>query len=371
MTCLEPIECFMPADTDKDGKKRLIFSPQKINDYILSSDYQKKYLPHTDFKVSLDNRHIVLDGSFTHTGLIKGYLIKVPCGKCIGCRNDYARRWSARCYHEGFMHNHFKNCAFITLTFNNNMLFKRKNPWSVDKLLFSQWIKRFRERVQAKYAECTDTKLRFYACGEYGSKGRPHYHMLLYGFNFPDKYVIQGQGYPKKLQPKYINGRLVKNYRSPFLEECWTPPNSSDSYGFTTISDVNQFTCSYVARYVMKKSGLNEFPDREPVFTNASRMPGIGYDYLVNYYKEMFSAGCIHIGKDFVTDIPRYYVDKVKEFDPEVYNRYKLDNFHRLVNNFYKDDISSTQLEAKRVLLNQKLELYHRTYEDEPDLHNI
>lgn len=372
MTCLEPIDCFMPADIDKDGKRRLIFNPSTINDYILTSDYQKKYLPDTDFKLSLDNRHIILDGSFRSTGLIKGYLIKVPCGKCLGCRNDYARRWSARCYHEGVMHDNFKNCAFITFTFNNNMLFKRKNPWSVDKNAFSQWIKRFRERIRYKYGNDA-TDIRFFACGEYGSKGsshRPHYHMLLYGFNFPDKYVIRGQGYPKKLQPRKVGDHVVYNYRSPFLESCWTPVDSDESFGFTTISEVNQFTCSYVARYVMKKSCNDMFPNREPVFTNSSRRPGIGASYFDSHYKEMFALGHIKIGKNFVSDIPRYYVDRLKNTDLELYNCYKFDSFHKLVNNFHVDT-TSEQLEAKRELLIRKLDMYHRSYEEDVDLHNI
>lgn len=372
MTCFNPIECFMPADTDKEGKRRIIFNPQTINDYCLSSDYQKKYLPHSDYKLSLDNRHIVLDGTFTGTGLIKGYLIKVPCGKCEGCRNDYARRWSVRCYHEGVMHDNFKNCAFITLTFNNNMLYKRKNAWSVDKLAFSQWIKRFRERVRSSYGN-DDTQLRFFACGEYGVKGsshRPHYHLLLYGFNFPDKKIICGAGYPKHLQPHRVGDRVVYNYTSDFLKSCWTPAGSDDSFGFHTISDVNQFTCSYVARYVLKKSCQGLFTNREPVFVNCSRNPGLGASYFDRHYKEMFALGCIKIGKNFTSDIPRYYIDRLKQIDPELYNRYKVDKFHSLVNNFCCDD-NSEQLEAKRELLQCKLNLYHRSYEEDLNLHNI
>lgn len=369
MTCFNPIPAFMPADIDGDGKRRLIFNPEKINEYIRLSDLSKHFLPHSDFKMSYDNHHIILDSGFQWCGNIKGYLVQVPCGKCLGCRNDYARRWSVRCYHEGFMHDHFKNCAFLTLTFNNNMLYKRKNPWSVDKQQFSSWIKRFREQIRSKYAELTDTKIRFFACGEYGSKGRPHYHMLLYGFNFPDKYVIQGPGYPKKLQPKVVNGRIVKTYRSPFLEECWSPAGSSDSFGFSTISDVNQFTCNYVARYVMKKSGLDEFPNREPVFTNTSRMPGLGSSYFDLYYKNIMSLGYIHLPNGAKSDIPRYYIDRLKNIDPELYNRYKLDKFHNMCYNFFNE--TSEQLDAKEYLLNEKLDKYVRIYEDDTDLHNI
>lgn len=369
MTCFKPLTAFMPADIDADGKRRLIFNPKVINEYITTSDYAKKFLPHSDYKMSYDNKHIILKSDFAYSGDIRGFLVNVPCGKCLGCKNDYARRWSVRCYHEAFMHDHFKNCAFVTLTFNNNMLFKRNNVWSVNKLAFSQWFKRFREQIRSNYAERSDSKVRFFACGEYGSKGRPHYHLLLFGFNFPDKYVIQGAGYPKKLQPKLINERLVKTYRSPFLERCWSPAGSDDSFGFSTISDVNQFTCNYVARYVLKKSGLHDFPDREPVFTNCSRMPGLGASYFDRYYTEMFAKGYIDYGKKCKSDIPRYYVDRLKNIDPELYNRYKLDKFHFMCNTFF--DETSEQLEAKEYILNQKLDKYVRIYEDDADLHNI
>ena len=110
------------------------------------------------------------------------------------------------------MHDDFKNCAFVTLTFNVDMLYKRNNPKSVNKLEFSQFIKRLRERIRVKYGH---SDVRFFACGEYGGKTfRPHYHFLCYGFNFPDKKEINYRNYPNvdhKLYPNlsYIQISLV------------------------------------------------------------------------------------------------------------------------------------------------------------------
>ena len=44
---------------------------------------------------------------------------QVPCGKCIGCRLDYAKRWSDRMYLE---FDHTKKAVFITLTYRDEDL---------------------------------------------------------------------------------------------------------------------------------------------------------------------------------------------------------------------------------------------------------
>ena len=42
--------------------------------------------------------------------------IKLPCGRCIGCRLERSRQWALRCIHEAEYHD--ANC-FITLTFDD------------------------------------------------------------------------------------------------------------------------------------------------------------------------------------------------------------------------------------------------------------
>lgn len=374
MTCFHPLKAYMPFSEDCDGKRRLIFSERQVNNLILHSETEKKlYLPNGENLMSYYNHpHIILDTQFHNNGEVNGLVIRVPCGKCLGCRMDYARRWSTRCYNEAFMHNHFKNCAFLTLTFNNNMLFNRTHPWSVDKLEFSQFMKRFRKRISDRYGV---TGVRFFACGEYGSlKGRPHYHALIFGFNFPDKKLIQGAGFPAKLQPRALkDGRILRYYHSDFLDSCWSPAGSDKPFGFATISDITYEDCAYTARYILKKTGSKHSTGREPEFVLSSRNPGLGLDFWKKYYPDYIANNCIDLGSGRITDIPRYYIDKLKEFDEDVYNSYKLDKQKQIVYNLFdeKKNETSERLAVKEELLKMKLNKFVRQYEFDSSLHNI
>ena len=194
----------------------------------------------------------------------KGF--NLPCGQCIGCRLEYSRQWAVRCVHEAQMHE--ENC-FITLTFNNDALKERRNPYSLDKTEFQKFMK----RVRKKYAH----KIRFFHCGEYGEKNnRPHYHALMFGHDFRDKKLWSVSG----------GNRL---YISEELQELWP-------YGFNTIGEVNFETAAYTARYVMKKHKGDDVVekyqitdedgviwDRIPEYCTMSRRPGIAKTWYEKY----------------------------------------------------------------------------------------
>lgn len=120
---------------------------------------------------------------FVERGDIVGEL-SLPCGRCTGCRLERSRQWAVRCMHEASQHK--KNC-FITLTFDSEHCPK---DMSLDYRVFQLFMKRFRKRVHP-------LSIRFYMCGEYGELfGRPHYHALIFGYDFPDKayYAKSGAG---------------------------------------------------------------------------------------------------------------------------------------------------------------------------------
>lgn len=375
MVCFEPLHAYLPFEYDNEGKRKLIFSPSVVNKLVDVSNLSKVVsFKEADFKYKMsgyDDDRIILSNDFYFSGKINGIITKVPCGKCLGCRNDNARRWSARCYNEAFTTG-FRNCCFITLTFNNKMLYSRENPWSLNKSAFSGFIKRLRERIRDKYKI---SNVRFFACGEYGSlKNRPHYHLLVFGFNFPDKIVMRGAGFPKKLQPHYIGDRLIQNYFSPFLNSCWSPAGSDETFGFATISDITYEDCAYTARYVLKKLGKENLGhNRESEFINSSRMPGLGYDYWKRYYKSIIALGYLDLGNGRKSDIPRYYIDKLEEIDPYYYEMLKLDRQKQLIYNLFdvEKNPSEQRLKVKKELLEQKLIKYVRSYEFDPELHNI
>lgn len=390
MTCTNPIKAFLPYGTDAEGKKRLIFSHDYIKKLWHDSDNAKKLL---FSNYTIDNyytKSIIIPNyfDFKSTGEIKGLIVEVPCGKCTGCRLAYARRWSVRSYHEAWQHDMMRNCAFLTLTFNDDMLYKRDNPKSLDKKAFSSWIKRLRTAI---YREYGITGVRFFACGEYGGKTyRPHYHVLIYGFNFPDKIEINYKNTPHidhKLYPRvFKDGRIVKNYISPFLKKVWSPAGSDSSFGFHTISDVNLYSSCYTARYMLKKCSKDESKllGREQEFTLTSRMPGIGYDYFVKNYKNIIDLGYIDLGHGFKSDIPRYYLDVLQKIDEPLYNLYKFDKLRFLrLSCIQKDkdyvskmsdanlDVISERYKTEEEIFLRNLDKYVRPYELNSNLHNI
>lgn len=167
--------------------------------------------------------------------------VSIPCGRCIGCKLERSRQWAMRCVHEAQLHE--DNC-FITLTYNDAHI-----PYggTLQKKHFQDFMKRLRK----KYA---DRKISYFHCGEYGEAckqcrlsrrrctcrvfqpgiGRPHYHALLFGLDFPDRLPYKKSG----------DGSTL--FTSATLSKLWT-------LGFSTVGALTFESAAYCARYVMKK----------------------------------------------------------------------------------------------------------------------
>jgi hypothetical protein len=255
----------------------------------------------------------------------------LPCGQCVGCRLEYSRQWAVRLVHENQMH---EKSSFITLTFNEEELNKRSNPASVDVRDFQLFMKRLRKKHKG---------IRFFHCGEYGEKNnRPHYHALIFGYEFPDRKLWQTRN-----KQKY--------YRSAELEQLWP-------YGHVVIGEVTFTSCAYVARYIMKKQkGKNAETHYinpttgeviNPEYCTMSRKPGIGYEWFEKYKTDVYPNDyCIINGKKIRP--PRYYdnllseeelaaiKEKRKEKAPEVYAEYD----ERMDRLFVEEEVKLKQLE--------------------------
>lgn len=237
--------------------------------------------------------------------------IKIPCGKCVGCRLEKARQWAIRCMHEASLHE--KNC-FVTLTYNNENL---PEDGCVSKEHLQKFMKRLRKRFY-------DKRIRFYACGEYGSKlSRPHYHLCLFGMDFPDKEILY-HGHLKYFKEKFKKDRTDHTlYRSKILEELWP-------FGFSTIGDLTFESAGYTARYVMKKingeRSDEHYDGLVPEFALMSRGGkdgrGIGYEWIKKYKSDVYP-------KDFFTmngkklRAPKYYDSVLEGIDPRMYEKVK------------------------------------------------
>ena len=231
--------------------------------------------------------------------------MSVPCGQCIGCRLDRSREWAIRCAHEAKEHS--ENC-FITLTY-------AEDPVTLIHADFQKFMKRLRRALPGK-------PIQYYMAGEYGSVydqngvkkdgllGRPHFHLLLFGHDFPDRvfYKRSPSGIPM--------------YNSELLDDRW-------GKGHAVLQDFSIEAAAYVARYVTKKiTGDNakehytkvdvttgEIIDVTPEYNRMSLKPAIGKKWLEKYYSDVYP-------KDFVTEggikfrPPRYYDKYFEHLDP-------------------------------------------------------
>ena len=64
--------------------------------------------------------------------------IKLPCGRCIGCRLERSRQWAVRCVHESMYH---KENMFLTLTFDDAHLDPEGSLRKRDFVFFTLAIK--------------------------------------------------------------------------------------------------------------------------------------------------------------------------------------------------------------------------------------
>jgi len=207
----------------------------------------------------------------------------LPCGRCIGCRVEKSREWAIRCTHEASMHD---SNAFLTLTYSPENI---PDGETLVPAHLTDFVKKLRNRLRTE--EEKETPIRYFGCGEYGDNlGRPHYHILIFGYNFPDKrYWTRSNG--------------LKLYRSEFLETVWDK-------GYASIGDMTFESAAYCARYVTKKitgEKANEhYKGKEPEFVRCSNRPGLGKTWYDKYYKDLYPKDFItHKGKKF--RVPRYY----------------------------------------------------------------
>ena len=215
----------------------------------------------------------------------------------------YAKEWAIRCMHEAHPEINKDNC-FITLTFNDENLPKDK---SLDVRTFQLFMKRLRKKVKKP--------LRFYHSGEYGEiKRRPHYHALIFGYDFPDKQIFRKNNDP-----------TLQLYTSKLLEELWP-------FGFSTIGQVSFQSASYTARYITKKitgeKAKNYYNGLKPEYATMSKGDGkttfgLGYAWYQKFGWTDCHANDYVSMRSYKHSVPRYYDLLLKRQDPDAYELIK------------------------------------------------
>lgn len=234
--------------------------------------------------------------SWTRTGdAFEAMPYHPPCGKCIGCLKDHAQMWAVRCVHESQMHK--QNCM-VTLTYDEKFLPKNASLDYHD-------VKKFFWTLYRNFAN----KIRYFGAGEYGDKGRPHYHILLFGHHFDD-------------QKLYYERDKLQTFTSDQLTRFW-------GKGHATVQPVNYGTASYVARYCLKKTGKSiQKYGLEPEKAFMSRNPGIGATWYDKYKSDLYNTDQA-ISGTFKCKVPRYYDKKLETENPKWFKDIKTGRYIR------------------------------------------
>lgn len=296
--------------------------------------------------------------------------IKLPCGNCIGCREDRAKTWAIRCVHEASLYE--KNC-FITLTFCDgphegceHIRVPVPDRVSLNKTYFPLFMKKLRKKYiplcprglsKKKRQKWLDKNgIRFYHCGEYGEKfDRPHHHACIFNFDFP----LQTKDHPDgKYSWKETKGGTL--FRCGYLEKLWP-------YGYVSVGSVTFDSAAYVARYILKKingeMAPGHYQGRQPEYTTMSRRPGIGKEWFKKYtesdislaYREGF---IVMNGKTY--KIPKYYDQNYEIIEPHLYELVKENRQKKAKEN---PDNSRERLAVRKTVHQARNKMRSRSYE--------
>lgn len=222
----------------------------------------------------------------------------VPCHWCVGCRQSYAYEWSQRLKYEAITNAQRTKSpsSFITLTYADRCLPRNGSCYKPDVDLF---YKRLRQHVYRKrradywynhrrdfksFSEFVKNrelqrsfrpKIKHFTVSEYGERGRPHYHIILFG----------------------DGGTHLTEYD---IKSAWR-------YGRVDFQPLSPKHCSYVLKYLVKQRCSKEEarimykPNHiAPPFKKQS--PGLGSDFVKQYSNVLLSQPNAFI--------PKYYADK-------------------------------------------------------------
>lgn len=215
-------------------------------------------------------------------------LYQIPCGHCLGCLEDKAKDWTTRNLMELKTSD---NAVFLTLTYDREHLPTKYGYPTLRKMDLSAFMKRLRKHYSL-------SKLRFFACGEYGSHTlRPHYHLIVYGYPY--------------YEDRWCETELLSN--------IWKNGN-------VYLGSVTAQSIAYVSRYVVKKQGNSSFINKfqQPEFVDMSRRPGIGAEWINDHIKDIsindevpfLSHGIVRFVKP-----PRYFDKKFKDIEPNSFQK--------------------------------------------------
>ena len=164
----------------------------------------------------------------------------VRCNKCLACREEIAKEYTARFIHEA---KYYKHLYFLTLTYDDEHLVL--NKYGVGTLV-KKHIVDYIKRVNIHCKRKGLGKYIYFLAGEYGEGMRPHYHITIgvdnslilfeFGNEWPfglvnglrEEASIKSIFYTIGYSEKKINNVNTDNY---FIENDLVPPFRKFSRG--------------------------------------------------------------------------------------------------------------------------------------------
>lgn len=268
-------------------------------------------------------------------------LVSLPCGKCVGCLVRRVSDWSLRCVYEAQF---WDRSSFLTLTYRTAALPANRSLLKADHQKF---FKRLRQRLKRDHGVGA---LKYYMCGEYGErKGRPHYHVVLYGWDFPDR--VQVPNNP---------GARDSLFTSPLLESVW-------GNGDVRIGEVSSESAAYVARYTMKKlrgakgKAFYEANAQVPPYTACSK--GVGRSHFERFRDDHFPCDeAVDPSSMQVRPVPRYFDKLLEAVDAEAFAEVKAARVERAME-IDPAECTPARLAVREECLRAKLGLLMRKVE--------
>lgn len=279
MNCTSPLVAIDLGINPETGKRRL-----------------KIKRPHVDWSLADVRKHY-------------GDVILLPCGHCPSCLLNKRKEWAIRCACESKYH--INNC-FVTLTYDD-----AHNPGTLVKKDLQRFIKAIRN---------LGYQVRYFACGEFSPRGRPHYHAILFGWM------------PEDMKYSHTSNSGEKIFTSDILSKCWTK-------GISCVQMFTPAAAGYVAGYTNKK-----YLD-ERGFLLMSRRPGIGFHYLQDNFDKLLEYDSI------VDDLGSYKIAR-----PSRYFDKLVESFY---GPFYLDLIKNKRIEKAKNI--KAYEFYVHHYDKEED----
>lgn len=269
----------------------------------------------------------------------------LPCGKCPNCMKRRTSGWSFRLVKEG---ERSETALFVTLTYDTKYVPLTKNGYmTLNKRDIQTYMKRLRK--------LSETKLKYYVCGEYGSKrDRPHYHMIIF------------------------------NADAEKVERAWSHYQAGLGYvpiGSIYIGEVNEATIGYTLKYMQKQGKIpkHKNDDRLKEFSLMSK--GLGANYVTKnmaiwHHTDLENRMYVPLKDGKKIAMPRYYKNRIySETQKLTINRHfkkimpeKMEEEYQKLKDDYGDLYGKVQFEQVKQLFTR---MYNESQVGRDKLENL